>query len=385
MYRIVFVFLFFISAFSYGQEIIIKNYESDELKDVRTLKIHLPKSYSKDSIGNYPLTIVLDSEKLFDLYVANSSLFEKKDKVPEQIIVGVHISKTKYKDVGFIKENSLPTESSSQFYRFLRDELLPYIEDNFKTSPFLSIVGEGLAGNFITYFLKEKEPIFNSYIVINPMFGQDIVSLMSSYYLKRYEARDNTFYFYVSDGPQNNSKKQERINGLGFFFKKNTIKNFHFKSDSLTRSPSNLSAISEAIPRGLSAVFEKYSAISEEEFNKNIKDLSPPDAILYLENKYLDIEFLFGTAIKIRQKDIFAIEGIIIDKENGDYLKDFGEMILKLYPASEMGNYYLGKYYESGKLYKKALNQYRTGYGKMNPSDPRAEQFYINIERLLSR
>ena len=80
---------------------------------------------------------------------------------------------------------------------------------------------------------------------------------------------------------------------------------------------------------------------------------------------------------------MIAIEDIILDKENGDYLDDFGKMILKLYPTSEMGHYYLGRYYESGKDYSAALEQYRLGYGKMDPTDPNADLFYQNIERLL--
>ena len=67
---------------------------------------------------------------------------------------------------------------------------------------------------------------------------------------------------------------------------------------------------------------------------------------------YVEIEYLFGTNLKIREKDIFTVEKIILDKENGDYLKSFGEMINKLYKDSPMGDYYIGRYYETGKNYK---------------------------------
>jgi hypothetical protein len=50
-----------------------------------------------------------------------------------------------------------------------------------------------------------------------------------------------------------------------------------------------------------------------------------------------------------------------------------------------MGHYYLGKYYESGKDFKGALEQYRLGYGKMDPKDPNADLFYQNVERLLNK
>ena len=137
--------------------------------------------------------------------------------------------------------------------------------------------------------------------------------------------------------------------------------------------------------RAFAKVFEIYSGITQVEYDEKIKDLDPPSAISYLERKYLDIEFLFGSNIGVRQRDVVAIEGIIIDQENGDYLKDFGEMILKLFPTSEMGNYYLGRYYESGNDFRAALEQYRIGYGKMNPADPNADLYYQNVERVLEK
>jgi hypothetical protein len=57
-------------------------------------------------------------------------------------------------------------------------------------------------------------------------------------------------------------------------------------------------------------------------------------------------------------------------------------MILKLFPSSPLGEYYIGRYYESSKMYKKALNYYKIGFGKMNPSDPNADAYYENILRL---
>jgi hypothetical protein len=126
-----------------------------------------------------------------------------------------------------------------------------------------------------------------------------------------------------------------------------------------------------------------YSTISKDEFEKNVKHLSPPDAIAYLENKYVEIEYLFGSNIKIREQDIFAIESIILDKENGDYLKSFGEMINKLDKKSAMGDYYLGQYYETGKKYRTALKFYKSGYMKLPKGDPNSDGYYENIERVL--
>lgn len=63
-------------------------------------------------------------------------------------------------------------------------------------------------------------------------------------------------------------------------------------------------------------------------------------------------------------------------------MREFVEMILKRFPSSPLGDYYVGRYYEEGKNIKKAVKHYKIGYGKMDPSDPNADVFYENIIRL---
>jgi hypothetical protein len=143
--------------------------------------------------------------------------------------------------------------------------------------------------------------------------------------------------------------------------------------------------IGQAIPSAMDMIFGLFSSISKEEFDTNIADLSPPEAIAYLEKKYVEIEYLFGSNMKIRESDIFRVEPVVIDKENGDYLEEFGKMILRLYPESPIGDYYVGLYYETGYDYKKALKYYKNGYAKIGSDNPNADAYYGNIERVLEK
>jgi hypothetical protein len=377
------IFLFSIST-TFSQKTIYKKYDSEILNEVRDISIYLPKSYNKDSISNFPLAIVLDGHKLFDLYVGTSNYYSYQDNAPEQIVVGIDMKNTRVKDTGYDIITSELTPNSKNFYRFIRDEIIPFVEATYKTSPFLTIVGESLTANFITHFLREKYPIFNAYICLNPSLSEDVNTQIESYKLSNLSDEDNTFYFYIAGNPYANDKKLAKIQKFATYMTSMDMDNFNVVYDDFSNSPSSSSVVGEGISRAFAKVFEIYSGITKDEFEEKIKNLSPPDAISYLEIKYLDIEFLFGSNLGIRPADVFAIEDIILDKENGDYLDDFGTMILKLFPSSEMGHYYLGKYYESGKDFKSALEQYRLGYGKMNPKDPNADLFYQNVERLLN-
>jgi len=371
--------LFYFCGFS--QKMIQKSLESTFLDSNRNISIYIPEGYEKNNFKNYPLTIVLDEEYLFDAYVGNAVLFAKKDKAPKQIVVAISMEETKGADISFDINSGQLTASAQNFYNFIRDEVLFYMESNYRTSPFITLVGQGYSANLITHFLQEDTAFINSFICINPSFSDFIGSELQSYNLLKFGKEDNTFYFYTNNSTSFSSDKQIQIDQVQKGVSTLGMKNFNVINDVISTS-SSVSAMSEAIPRALTKVFEVYSGITKEEFDKNIKDLAPLDAISYLENKYLEIQFLFGSDLGIRKNDIYAIENIIMEKENGDRLRDFGKMILKLYPSSPLGDYYIGKYYESGKMYKKAIKQYKIGYGKMDPSDPNADAFYENILRL---
>ncbi|TMM28882.1 hypothetical protein FDT66_12930 [Polaribacter aestuariivivens] len=377
------IFLFF-SVIGFSQKILNKTINSNYVDDERKIKIYLPEGYDDTKEKNYPLAIVLDASYMFDAYVGNSVLFAAKDKAPKQIIVGIQMSKTRKKDTYFNINNGNLTTDNEKFYQFLKNEVIFEIESTYKTSPFISLIGEGTSANLITNFLRESTPFINAYICINPIYSDFIGNQMQSYDFPRFQKEDNTFYYYTNNSTSFSENKQIRIGELQKGLAGLKLENFNVINDTIV-TKSSISAMSEAIPRALTKVFEIYSGISKEEFDKNIKDLSPIDAISYLENKYLDIEFLFGTNLGIRETDIYAIEKIVIEKENGDQLLNFGKMILKLYPSSPLGDYYIGRYYEQGKNIKKALKYYKIGYGKMDPSNPNADAFYENILRLGGR
>lgn len=380
---VLFFTLCFIVQQTWSQNIQLKNFDSQELGTERSLRIYIPPSYQIDSTKFYPLTIVLDAEYLFDVYVGNAILFANKEEAPEQIIVGIDQNKyqERYQDCSYLKENSFPTREGEEFYRFIRAELFDYFESNYRVSPFKTIVGNTLTANFTNYFLIEDYPGFNAYINISPYYAMDIPMMIQG---KAQQIENENIYYYISTTKQNSEKRQGAITSTNSLLSAIDNKKFKYKFDSFDNS-TKTAAIGQSISSALSFIFNIYSSISKEEFNNNIKDLSPSDAIEYLENKYVEIEYLFGSNIKIREKDIFAIESIIMDKENGDYLKNFGEMINKLYKESPIGDYYIGRYYETGQKYKKALTYYKSGYMKLDEGDPNADAYYENIERVLAK
>jgi predicted alpha/beta superfamily hydrolase len=381
--RKIVVLLLFISFLGQAQDnIIFKKFNSISTNSERILKIYIPDSYQESDKSTYPLAIILDGEYLFDVYVANAKLFAARDKAPEQIVIGVfqNQNQERYADCDYSEDTGLPNADSAQFYGFIRDELLPYLENNYRTSLFKTIVGNTLTGNFINYFFLEPTPLFNAYISINPSFApfmNEKIEAQSQNLITQY-------FYYLSGGEFNTEKRTAGINEVHNLLKLSENPNFKYHFDDFSNSTKTAS-IGQSIASGLGFTFQLFAAISQEEFDEHIANLEPGDAIEYLEKKYVEIEYLYGSNVKIRESDIYKIEPIIIDKLNGDYLEEFGKMIMRLYPETPLGDYYIGLYYETGYEYKKALKHYKNGYAKIGSDNSNSDGYYANIERVLEK
>lgn len=377
------VILFFISFLGQAQDnIIYKRFNSFNLNQERILKIYVPDSFEENDKNTYPVAVVLDAEFLFDVYVANSKLFAARDKAPEQIVVGIfqNQNEERYTDCDYSEDTGLPNQESSKFYGFIRDELLPYLDDNYPTSLFKTIIGNTLTANFINYFFLEETPVFNAYININPSFASGLHEKLES----KSQSLITPYYYYLSGGDYNTEKRTASINDTHNLLKLSENPNFKYKYDDFSNS-SKTASIGQSVASAIGFTYRQFAAISKEEFDEQIADMEPGDAIEYLERKYVEIEYLYGSNVKIRESDIYKIEPIIIDKANGDYLEEFGKMIMRLYPETALGDYYIGLYYETGYEYKKALKHYKNGYAKIGSDNPNSDGYYANIERVLEK
>ena len=267
--NLLFILTIFFTTILFSQNIQEKKFNSRELNTDRYLKIYIPPSYAVDSTKLYPVAIILDAEFLFDVYVGNATLFANKDEAPEQIIVGINQNyyDERYKDCSYQKENSLPTKDGANFYRFIAGELLQYIEENYRTSPFKTIIGSTLTANFINYFLIEENPSFNAFININPYYAIDMPAMLQQ---KVQNLKNENIYYYVSNGKNNSEKNQNLINGTNEILQAMENPKFKYKYEAFNNN--STATIGQSIASALETIFEMYSAISNEEYEKNIKN-----------------------------------------------------------------------------------------------------------------
>jgi uncharacterized protein len=90
---------------------------------------------------------------------------------------------------------------SAQFRRFLREEVIPYVEARYRVSPRRALIGESLAGLFVMDTLLNEPALFSDYIAVSPSLWWDDRALarQAPLLLNAHEASDRRLYLSIAD------------------------------------------------------------------------------------------------------------------------------------------------------------------------------------------
>ncbi|GAB4156476.1 MAG: hypothetical protein Tsb0033_07140 [Winogradskyella sp.] len=153
--------------------------KSNILNEDRGYWISLPDSYNdkESSYKSYPLLILLDGNVHFKpisgmVNYMSSDLYRNR-KIPEMIVVGIQ-NVDRRRDytpdkIITVRENN--TGGGENFLKFLEDELIPELDQKYRTEPYRILFGHSLGGLLATHTYMKEETSFNSFIAVDPSFG----------------------------------------------------------------------------------------------------------------------------------------------------------------------------------------------------------------------
>ncbi|ARV09521.1 esterase [Winogradskyella sp. PC-19] len=353
-FKAVFLFLF-VGCISFSQAK-YQTISSSILGEDRELKILLPRGYSDDDDKAYPVIYVFDGDYLFEAVAGNVDYYAYWEDIPESIVVGINQVDSREDDLMYSEQNSLPLESGADFFEFVGKELIPFIEDKYKTETFRVAVGHGETANFINYYLVRQNPIFNAYVTISPDLALDMEKYLSErlknveqkifYYL----AVSNTDVKHIMEGAASldNTLKDLGNNNLLYTFKE-------------FDGPTHYAMPAHAIPKALESIFFIFQPISRKEYKESILKLEG-SPVKYLEDKYAEIKNLFGIEKQILVNDFKAIAAAIKKKQKWEYYEELSKLARDNYPETVLSKYYKGLYLENIGEPKKAMKTFQSGY-----------------------
>lgn len=148
---------------------------SDILEEKREIWIYIPEGLDNETSKQniYPVVYLLDGEYNFHVTSGIIEFLSKNDLCPQMILVGV-INKNRDRDFSPRYIDSWPSSGGADnFLKFIKSELIPYINANYPTTSYKMLIGHSLSGGFVIYSMTQSAEIFNSYIAIDPSIHLD--------------------------------------------------------------------------------------------------------------------------------------------------------------------------------------------------------------------
>lgn len=164
------------------------SFQSDILKEDRTLNIYLPESYDHGN-NNYPVIYLLDGSLDEDfIHIAGLTQFGSFPWVklnPECIVVGI-ANVDRIRDFSFPTKNEedqekYPTSGASKaFISFLKSEVVPMVEKKYRVNAPSTLIGQSMGGQLATEILFRNPDLFDNYIIVSPSLWWDDKSLLTA-------------------------------------------------------------------------------------------------------------------------------------------------------------------------------------------------------------
>lgn len=173
---------------------------SHVLNEERVISIHLPESYDEGE-ANYPVLYLLDGETHFVHGYGAAAYLGAQNIIPEMIVVAIE-NVDRNRDFSPVHVDNIATSGSAdKFLAYIADELMPYINDHYRSSSYDVIMGHSFGGVFITYALLERPELFDGYISISP-FLQFADEYMIKETFKKLKTLGAPVSYYMSIGAE---------------------------------------------------------------------------------------------------------------------------------------------------------------------------------------
>ena len=181
--------------FSRNQSLQIK---SEILNETRNISIYLPDDYAYTKV-KYPVLYLLDGEAHMQHASGAMDYLSIRGIIPDIIIVAIH-NIDRSRDFSPVHVEEIPTSGGAEkFLGFLSEELLPRMDERYRTAGFNILLGHSFGGTFIGYTLLAEPGLFKAYLAVSPylMYADKLVVKQAAEKLKPFK---DARYFYMSVG-----------------------------------------------------------------------------------------------------------------------------------------------------------------------------------------
>ncbi|MEO9871796.1 alpha/beta hydrolase-fold protein [Ekhidna sp.] len=144
----------------------ISSLQSKVLGKTIPLSIHLPENYD-NSRKTYPVLYMLGSDYQARFAMLASTLdYMGEGQIPEMVLIGIDLPEGN--SILLPTRENQDTTIPDGYIDFFETELIPYVDNTYRTVPFRVLFGGSNSGFFTVYTLLSNPLLFNSYLASSP-------------------------------------------------------------------------------------------------------------------------------------------------------------------------------------------------------------------------
>jgi predicted alpha/beta superfamily hydrolase len=281
------------------------------------------------------------------IVVAIQNVDRRRDFTPDKIIT--------------VRENN--TGGGDSFLSFLEDELLPELDQKFRTEPYRILFGHSLGGLLATHAYMKEKTLFNSFIAVDPSFGTwDSETMDKKLDSLTEHSFERFIYIATANWGKRNIRNRDRHVRLYEALNSKCKGELPAKLEYFDTEDHNSVPII-AFHSGISAIFEGYGisyrdVTDKEQLTQHFDALSERLSWDFRPPEYLVNQLGYSMLQSGNDKDKSnALEFFILNIEN--------------YPKSSNSYDSLGEAYETLGDTQKAIENYKKSL-ELNPSNEHA-------------
>lgn len=342
--------------------------ESEILDESRAISIYLPADY-KYSKAKYPVLYLLDGGAHLAHASAAADFLADRGRIPGIIVVAVH-NIDRSRDFSPVHVDNIPSSGGAEkFLGFLADELVPYLDENYKTAGFNMLLGHSFGGTFIGYTLLARPKLFDAYLAVSPylMYADNLVVNKAAEKLKPFK---QTKYFYMTVG--NEERYFETLEEYASIMKEKAGESVKFKYVKMLEEDHGTTPYFTLFS-GLKFIFKGYQ-LPQEMLQADLEAI---------DNHFVEMSKRYGIKVETPELVINALGYRYLQEEDYDNAIAVFTENVERYPKSANVYDSLGEAFENQGDLEKAVKNYEKAVelGEKN-GDANLSVYKTNLERL---
>jgi len=367
MRKIITIFLLFFVIYTYGQEKNTSNklelsYDIKCLKskyypdEEKILKVFLPKNYNNNN--KYPVVYITDAgTPNFEVALSYINQLMENNVIPKIILIGIEQNdRSSELDIYW-------SDDGKKFKNYLFEEIIPFINSNYSTSEFNTIIGHSDGAEYNHLLMLEKNNPFRGFINISTNLNNDVSIEIEEFFKK---TNKKIFYYFISNAKYDSEDRILAGNKIDSLYK--VTRNESIKFLKKDYKADHRSLVSSSMIDGISFIFQDYRNLDK---YSSFKD--------YSKNYQSEINQLYGFTPILEETDIGFYFVKILDKKNledYEYLINFtneNNISLGVNSLDRANHYfYMEAYPQSIKFWNKTINEFKNIDSKV---------FYYNFSK----